>query len=362
MVLYRKYRPKKFSEVIGQEKIINILKNEIKQNRLAHAYLFTGPRGLGKTTTARLLAKSLNCLNRKPGKYEPCNKCNHCKSLNNGNFLDLIELDAASQTGVDNIRKNVISHSNIPPRSGQYKIFVIDEAHMLSNAAFNALLKTLEEPPEYAIFILATTEFHKLPETIVSRCQRFDFTKVSLRKIVKRLKEIAKKEKIEVDENILKMIAYRSEGCVRDAESLLSQLFAIGDKKISLNKASLVIPPTQTGKVVSLLSNIFNKDKDKAIKVINEVLDKGGSLEQFLSDTIDFLRKVIFSKIGLENENLQWQIDEKVEKQIKDFAKEDMDSLIQATESFVNLQTRPNYEKIPQLLLELNIIKICNKL
>ncbi len=362
MVLYRKYRPQKFSEVIGQDKIIKILKNEIKEDKLVHAYLFTGPRGLGKTTTARLLAKSLNCLNRKSNQSEPCNKCKNCKSINKGNFLDLIELDAASQTGVDNIRKNVISNSKIPPRTGKYKIFVIDEAHMLSPSAFNALLKTLEEPPEYVVFILATTEFHKLPETIVSRCQRFDFTKVSLKKIVKKLKEIAKKEKVKIGDKILNMIAYRSEGCVRDAEGLLNQLLAIGEKEITMNNASLVVPPTKTNEVVSLLKYIFAKEEDKAIKLVNEFFDKGGNLEQFLSDTIDFLRKIMFTKLGLEKNNLEWQLDEKLKKEIKKFSKIKMDQLVKVTESFINLQTKPNYEKIPPFLLEINIVKLCKKL
>ncbi len=362
MVLYRKYRPQNFSKVIGQEKIMNILQNEIKHDDIGHAYLFTGPRGLGKTTTARLFAKSLNCSNRKSGESEPCNECENCKAVNNGNFLDLIELDAASQTGVDNIRNNVISNAKVPPRVGKYKIFVIDEVHMLSNAAFNALLKTLEEPPEYVIFILATTEFHKLPETIVSRCQRFDFKKVALKKIVKRLKKIAKKEKVKINEKILKMIAYRSEGCVRDAESLMNQLLAVGDKKITLDKASLVIPPTQTGEVVDFLEKIFEKDEKGAIEVINNILDKGGDLDQFMSDTIDFLRKVLFAKMGLEKENLQWQIDEKVEKEIKKFAKEDINALTSVVETLINLKTRPNYERIPQLLLEVNVIKLCKKL
>jgi len=362
MVLYRKYRPQTFSEVIGQERIIKILENEIKHDDISHAYLFTGPRGLGKTTTARLFAKSLNCLNRKSNDSEPCNKCDNCQSLNKGNFLDLIELDAASQTGVDNIRNNVISNAKIPPRIGKYKIFVIDEVHMLSNAAFNALLKTLEEPPQYVVFILATTEFHKLPDTIVSRCQRFDFQKVSLIKIVERLKRIAKKEKVEIDDNILEIIAYRSEGCVRDAESLMSQLLSVGDKKITLKKASLVIPPTETGKIIDFLKGIFKKDEKGVINIINDILNKGGDLEQFISDIIDFLRKVLFFKMGLEKENIQWQIDEKIEKDIKEFAKEDINSLILIIETLINLKTRPNYERIPQLLLEVNIIKLCKEI
>ncbi len=298
MVIYRKYRPQTFAEIIGQENIIKILENEIKQDKIAHAYLFTGPRGLGKTTVSRLIAKAVNCENRKTGQSEPCNKCSNCLNITKGRFLDLIELDAASQTGVDNVRENIIAYSRIPPTRGKYKVFVIDECHQLSTSAFNALLKTLEEPPAYVIFILATTEIHKLPETIISRCQRFDFTKVGLDKIVDRLKRIIKKEKIKVDGQILKTIAYRSEGCVRDAESLLGQILALDGKKISIEEASLVIPPAQTNLVIEFVSLIFNKDDKGAVNMINRLLGEGTNLEQFITDLIEFLRKILLAKVG----------------------------------------------------------------
>src|SRR6056297_3813159 len=228
MVLYRKYRPQNFSKVIGQEKIMNILQNEIKHDDISHAYLFTGPRGLGKTTTARLFAKSLNCLNRKSNDSEPCNKCDNCQSLNKGNFLDLIELDAASQTGVDNIRNNVISNAKVPPRVGKYKIFVIDEVHMLSTAAFNALLKTLEEPPENVKFIFATTEIRKVPVTVLSRCQRFDLRRIEPEVMISLMRRIAGGEDARITDDALALIVRAAEGSARDATSLLDQAISHG--------------------------------------------------------------------------------------------------------------------------------------
>src|SRR3989339_1919745 len=189
--LYRKYRPQKFSELIGQNHIKITLQHELERGEIGHAYLFCGPRGLGKTTTARLFAKAVNCVNRKDGESEPCNKCNSCTSIMTGNSVDMIEIDAASHTSVDNVRENIIENARFTPTSSKYKVFIIDEVHMLSISAFNALLKTLEEPPAHAIFILCTTELHKVPETIVSRCQHFDFKKVAPAEAIKRLKMIA---------------------------------------------------------------------------------------------------------------------------------------------------------------------------
>lgn len=362
MVIYRKYRPQFFKEVIGQENILRILENEIKIDKIAHAYLFTGPRGLGKTTTARLMAKSANCLNRKEGQSEPCNKCAVCTSVNEGRFGDLIELDAASQTGVDNVRENIISYSRIPPAIGKYKVFVIDEAHMLSKAAFNALLKTLEEPPSYVIFILATTEVHKLPDTIISRCQRFNFRKVSLDKIVVLLDKIAKAEKIKINKEVLQSIAVRSEGCVRDAESLFNQVFALGGKEITLEEASLVIPPSQTNLMIEFLGMIFEKKDSKAVALVNQLMNEGIDLEQFASDLISFLRKMILVKIGAINDDLYWQQDKSTLKEVEGLVKAvDLERLIEIIEEFIKTKSQFGYSPIPQLPIELAVLKLCAK-
>jgi DNA polymerase-3 subunit gamma/tau len=207
MALYHKHRPQTFSSIWGQEHIIQTITNQIKNNKLAHAYLFSGPRGVGKTTTARLLAKAANCRNRKNGEFEPCDTCDSCQEITSSRSIDVMEMDAASHTGVDNVREQIIENAQTQPTKSKYKIFIIDEAHMLSTSAFNALLKTLEEPPDFVIFILATTELNKVPETIISRCQRFDFKRLPAETIKKQIKKIAKTEGVEIDPAVIDRIA-----------------------------------------------------------------------------------------------------------------------------------------------------------
>ncbi|MEK7539847.1 MAG: DNA polymerase III subunit gamma/tau, partial [Patescibacteria group bacterium] len=241
--LYQKYRPQAFADVVGQEPVKESLRNQVMRNKVTHAYLFTGPRGVGKTTLARILARAVNCEN--PTNGEPDNLCASCKRILDGAALDVIEIDAASHTGVDNVREHVITAARVPPVGLKRKVFIIDEVHMLSTSAFNALLKTLEEPPEHALFIMATTESHKIPMTIVSRCQRFDFKRILLDQMVDRLSRVAKSEGVEVDRAVLDRVAAKSEGALRDAETLLGQLFALGETKISEDVAELVLPRSQ---------------------------------------------------------------------------------------------------------------------
>jgi len=361
MVIYRKYRPQKFSEVIGQDGVIRVLESEIKQGRISHAYLFTGPRGLGKTTVSRLMAKAVNCENRKEGESEPCNKCQSCLDIMSGRHFDLIELDAASQTGVDNVRENIIAYSRLTPTRGKYKVFIIDEVHMLSTSAFNALLKTLEEPPAYVIFILATTEIHKLPETIISRCQRFNFARVSLSEITERLKRIAKEEKIKIDEKILKVIASRSGGCVRDAESLFSQILALEDDNVvTSEEAELVMPSSQTEYLIEMLELLFKKDASEGVRKINQLIEEGIDLEQFVLEMIEFLRKLLLIKIDAIDKEFYWQYDDAMGKKIKELAeKSELSQLILAIEEFISAKTKVDYVEIPQLPVELAILKIC---
>ena len=300
--LYRKYRPKKFSEISGQKHLIRIISNSIKNNRIGHAYLFTGPRGTGKTTLARIFAKTINCLNPQKTdsetiKLEPCNKCTSCKLIMGNKALDIIEIDAASNTGVDNIRQ-LKENVSVPPIGLKNKIYIIDEVHMLSIGAFNALLKTLEEPPAHSIFILATTELHKVPETIISRCQRFDFHRLNQRQIIERLKQICKKEKIEIEKEALASIALEAEGGMRDAESLLDQIIAIEDKKITANEVNQILGISSQKSALDFVEIVLNQETEKALEKIAQLQNDGINLKNFNKLALAHLRSILIIKIN----------------------------------------------------------------
>ncbi len=295
----RKYRPQKFSEVIGQEVITETLKNAVKEGRLSHAYIFAGPRGVGKTTTARIVAKAVNCEALKEG--EPCNECSQCLEISKGSHPDVIEIDAASNRGIDQIRE-LREAVHYLPAKGKKKVYIIDEFHMLTKEAFNALLKTLEEPPEHVLFILATTEIDKIPPTILSRCQKFVFKRVPSELIVRALKEICLKEGFEFEEEALKLIALSSEGCMRDAESLLEQSAALGMGKIEVEKVSGFLGILTGREVRELLSLGFKGDKEELFKRIKELEEKGFNPSFIVKQLIETVEKEFLSPSDLTEE------------------------------------------------------------
>ena len=295
--LYQEYRPKNFSDVINQEHIKTTLLNAVRGGSFAHAYLFSGPRGTGKTTLARIFARAINCENPKNG--EPCNKCRICQQFLSGNALDLTEIDAASNTGVENIRE-IIEHLKFSPTEAKYKVFIIDEVHMLSKGAFNALLKTLEEPPKHAIFILATTEVHKVPPTVISRTQRFDFKRIDNESLAAHLKKIAKQEKIDIDDQSLRLIVNSSEGSARDALSVLDKLSSFG--KLELQQVEMLLGITNVISCQQLLEFIHQKDAKAALQYVQELFAKGADPIQFNKDFLEYLRKLLMHIIGA-NEN-----------------------------------------------------------
>lgn len=296
--LFRKYRPQTFGNLVGQDIILETLTNELTQGSYAQSYLFYGPRGTGKTTTARLLAKAINCKERSNGSFEPCDHCSSCQEITAGRSVDVIEIDAASQTGVDNVRENIIENAQFRATSAKHKIFIIDEVHMLSTSAFNALLKTLEEPPAHVVFILATTELHKLPATIVSRCQRFTFKKISHDVMMRRLQKICIEEQLLVDPEVLERIIGKSDGCLRDAESLLGQITTLTtDGRITTASVDLVLPPSPFAAVLSVLEALSRRDAAEALKQISTLLYEGLAVDYFLTEFIEGVRFTLYSAI-----------------------------------------------------------------
>lgn len=285
--LYRKWRSQTFGELVGQEHVVHTLRNAIQAGRVGHAYLFTGPRGVGKTTVARLLAKAVNC--EAPLEARPCDVCQPCREIAEGRAVDVIEMDAASHTGVDDARE-IIERVQFRPTSYRTKVYVIDETHMLSTAAFNALLKTLEEPPPHVLFILATTEFHKLPATIVSRCQRFVFTRHSLAQIAAHLAHVAQEEHVALEAGVAEVIARSATGAMRDALSVLDQLIAGSDGRVTLAQAQALLGATASGDVVTLITALADGDLPLALQTINEVAENGADLRQFSRDLVERVR------------------------------------------------------------------------
>ena len=353
--LYRKWRPQTFEEIIGQKHITQTLINAISLNRISHAYIFSGPRGVGKTTTARILAKSLNCV--KGPTSHPCNECDRCIRITNGYSMDVIEIDGASNNGVDSIRelRNKVSFA---PAEGKYKIYIIDEVHMLSQGAFNALLKTLEEPPTHVIFIFATTDPHKIPSTILSRCQWFNFRRISLVDLTTKLKMIAKDEDLNINDKTLNIIARSSTGSMRDAESTLDQIIAYCGKDITSQSVSEVLGIIEEEVFFEFMEAIIKNDTLKGIEIINRTSDLGGDASQFLKNLMEFAHNLSLAKVcQKEVLNFQGIFIEDRARLLKQSKIIKLEKLFNIIDYLAEAERKMRYIRHPWILLEMLVIK-----
>lgn len=354
-VLYRKYRPKVFADVYGQEHVTSTLKNEIKENRIAHAYLFTGSRGTGKTTCAKILAKAVNCENSVDG--EPCNECEVCKGLDSGTIYDVVEIDAASNNGVDNIR-DLREEANYTPSRGKYRVYIIDEVHMLSTGAFNALLKTLEEPPAHVIFILATTEVHKLPATILSRCQRFDFKRIQPETMSVRLKQVAQLEGMELDDDAAILIARIADGALRDGLSILDQC-AGRSKKIDSALVSEVAGLAGREALYKLTDCICTQNSSSAMTVISELYQNSYDMERLCVEMINHLRNFLIVKTVKDSRGLIICTDDEYNSIILSAENFTLENVIFSLDLFQDALTKIKTGANARVELEMAFVKLC---
>lgn len=355
--LYRKFRPDNFKDVKGQDHIVTTLKNQIEADRLGHAYLFCGTRGTGKTSIAKLFAKAVNCENPVDG--SPCGTCTSCRTIAAGASMNVIEIDAASNNGVDNIRE-IVDEVSYSPAEGKYKVYIIDEVHMLSIGAFNALLKTLEEPPSYVIFILATTEVHKIPITILSRCQRYDFKRITIDTIAGRLQELMTAENIQVEEKALRFVAKMADGSMRDALSLLDQCIAFHfGQQLTYEKVLDVLGAVDTEVFGRLLRLVMERNVSGCIKLLEEVVMQGRELTQFVTDFSWYLRNLLLVKTS---DNMEEMLDFSQDnlKRLRQEAQDmDMDTIFRYIRIFSELAAQMKYAVQKRILIEIALIKLC---
>ena len=353
--LYRVYRPKNFSDVIGQEHIVRTLKNQIENNNVGHAYLFCGTRGTGKTSTAKIFSRAVNCTNLHND--EPCNECENCREILEDKNMDVVEIDAASNNSVDDIRE-LREHVKYSPAKAKYKVYIIDEVHMLSQGAFNALLKTLEEPPSYVIFILATTEPHKIPATILSRCQRFDFKRVTVKDISSRMRYICEKEGIEADEKALNLIARNSQGALRDALSILDQCISFEGNKISYNDVIELLGSVNIEQLFDLAESIIKEDTRKSLQILNDFIIWGKDVRNLVNDLIDHFRNLMVCKISNDLDEIISLPEETIDLLKQQAETIDTNNLIRILNILSEAQDGMKISSNPRVLMEVTMMKI----